>query len=134
MLCVIFFQCPFCTKAFLNNSYLQSHIIRRHSAGTNNNKDGSSSLSPDLGVGSDSGRGQGNNLDAEVSQIKERLLRQEAELKEEKRALLSLKNKVCVRGPSRGNICCVTVECVRAEMMTLKLFKSMKTAAFCIYT
>ncbi|KAK3744300.1 hypothetical protein RRG08_030385 [Elysia crispata] len=86
-------KCPFCTKAFLNNSYLQSHIIRRHSAGTNNNKDGSSSLSPDLGVGSDSGRGQGNNLDAEVSQIKERLLRQEAELKEEKRALLSLKNK-----------------------------------------
>ena len=50
-------------------------------------------MSPDLGVGSDSGRGQGN-LDAEVSQIKERLLRQEAELKEEKRALLSLKNKV----------------------------------------
>ncbi|RUS91101.1 hypothetical protein EGW08_001126, partial [Elysia chlorotica] len=86
-------KCPFCTKAFLNNSYLQSHIIRRHSAGTNNNKDGSSSLSPDLGVGSDSGRGQGNNLDAEVSQIKERLLRQEEELKEEKRALLSLKNK-----------------------------------------
>ncbi|GFR94781.1 zinc finger protein DZIP1 [Elysia marginata] len=86
-------KCPFCTKAFLNNSYLQSHIIRRHSAGTNNNKDGSSSLSPDLGVGSDSGRGQANNLDVEVSQIKERLLRQEAELKEEKRALLSLKNK-----------------------------------------
>ncbi|GFO28330.1 Zinc finger protein dzip1 [Plakobranchus ocellatus] len=86
-------KCPFCTKAFLNNSYLQSHIIRRHSAGTNNNKDGSSSLSPDLGVGSDSGQGQGNNLDAEVSKIKERLLQQEAELKEEKRALLSLKNK-----------------------------------------
>lgn len=27
---VIYFQCPFCSKAFLNSSFLQSHITRRH--------------------------------------------------------------------------------------------------------
>lgn len=26
----IFFQCPFCPKAFLNSSFLQSHVNRRH--------------------------------------------------------------------------------------------------------
>ena len=42
-------------------------------------------------MGSDSGQ---NPLEVEVSQIKERLLKQEAELQEERRALMSLKNKV----------------------------------------
>lgn len=27
---MIYFQCPFCSKAFLNSSFLQSHITRRH--------------------------------------------------------------------------------------------------------
>lgn len=26
----LLFQCPFCPKAFLNSSFLQSHINRRH--------------------------------------------------------------------------------------------------------
>ena len=98
--CFVLFlpQCPFCAKAFLNNSYLQSHITRRHTGGGSSNKDSSSVVSPDLGVGSDSGH---NQLETEVSQIKERLLKQEAELQEERRALLSLKNKV--RG--HGSLC-----------------------------
>ncbi|XP_012939036.1 zinc finger protein DZIP1L [Aplysia californica] len=83
-------KCPFCAKAFMNNSYLQSHITRRHTAGTGANKDNSSTVSPDLGMGSDSGH---NQMETELSQIKERLLKQEAELQEERRALLSLKNK-----------------------------------------
>ncbi|KAH9514221.1 hypothetical protein Btru_028421 [Bulinus truncatus] len=80
-------KCPFCAKAFLNNGYLQSHITRRH-AGIS--KDGSSSVSPDLGVGSESGR---NHLEMELNQIKEQMLKQQAELDAEKRALQSLKSK-----------------------------------------
>ncbi|XP_059169975.1 cilium assembly protein DZIP1L-like isoform X2 [Physella acuta] len=83
-------RCPFCVKSFLNNTYLQLHITRRHAGISINNKDGSSSVSPDLGVGSESAR---NNLENELSQIKEKLLRQEAEIQEERRALQSLKNK-----------------------------------------
>lgn len=33
ILCATIFllQCPFCSKAFLNSTFLQSHITRRHS-------------------------------------------------------------------------------------------------------
>ncbi|KAK0059706.1 zinc finger protein DZIP1L-like isoform X2, partial [Biomphalaria pfeifferi] len=80
-------KCPFCAKAFLNTNFLQSHINRRH---TSLYKDGSTSVSPDLGVGSESAR---IHLEAELSQIKEQMLKQQAELEEEKKALQSLKNK-----------------------------------------
>ncbi|CAL1533172.1 unnamed protein product [Lymnaea stagnalis] len=82
-------KCPFCAKAFLNTTFLQAHITRRHS-GAITAKDGSSSVSPDLGVGSESGR---NHLEAELSQIKEQMQRQQAEIEAERKALLSLKNK-----------------------------------------
>ncbi|XP_055869145.1 cilium assembly protein DZIP1L-like isoform X3 [Biomphalaria glabrata] len=80
-------KCPFCAKAFLNTNFLQSHINRRH---TSLYKDGSTSVSPDLGVGSESAR---IHLEAELSQIKEQMLKQQVELEEEKKALKSLKNK-----------------------------------------
>ncbi|CAG5125665.1 unnamed protein product [Candidula unifasciata] len=78
-------KCPFCAKAFINNSYLQSHIIRRHSA-ISGNKDISSPISPDLGVGSESGR---NNIEAEILHLKERLLKYEAEHHEDKQTVTS---------------------------------------------
>lgn len=57
------------------------------------NKDSSSVVSPDLGVGSEVSGGQGHS-DPEVAQIKERLLQKEAELQE----ALQLAAKTKVRG------------------------------------
>ena len=93
------FQCPFCPKAFLNSSFLQSHITRRHSSGVGSavssgvgSGEPSKAISPDHGVGDS----LANNpqLETEFSHIKERLRATEAQLEEERRALASLKRKV----------------------------------------
>ncbi|BFZ00648.1 hypothetical protein BsWGS_03687 [Bradybaena similaris] len=78
-------KCAFCGKAFMNSFYLQKHMIRRHSAMTGN-KDISSPISPDLGVGSESGP---NHIEAELLRIKEQLLKYEAEHQEGKQAAAS---------------------------------------------
>nr|KAG5696484.1 hypothetical protein BaRGS_016523 [Batillaria attramentaria] len=93
-------KCPFCPKAFLNSSFLQSHISRRHGSGAGSaissgvgsgSGDPIKMLSPDHGVGD----GLANNpqFEAEFSQIKERLRATEAQLEEERRALASIRRK-----------------------------------------
>ncbi|KAK7482854.1 hypothetical protein BaRGS_00025887 [Batillaria attramentaria] len=93
-------KCPFCPKAFLNSSFLQSHISRRHGSGAGSaissgvgsgSGDPIKMVSPDHGVGD----GLANNpqFEAEFSQIKERLRATEAQLEEERRALASIRRK-----------------------------------------
>ena len=94
-----YFQCPFCPKAFLNSSFLQAHISRRHGSGVGSavssgvgSGEPSKAISPDHGVGDS----LANNpqLETEFIQIKERLRATEAQLEEERRVLASLKRKV----------------------------------------
>lgn len=93
-------KCPFCTKAFLNGSYLQSHIIRRHNTGVvfppGSQRGGSGdsvpkAVSPDQGVGDS----WANNpqFEAELAHLKERLRGTEAQLEVERRALSSMRAK-----------------------------------------
>lgn len=89
-----FVQCPFCPKAFLNSSFLQGHISRRHgnSAGSGSGEPYNKAPSPDQGVGDS--LAVNHHMDAELSQIKERLQATEAQLQEERRILASLRRKV----------------------------------------
>ncbi|XP_055954593.1 cilium assembly protein DZIP1 [Patella vulgata] len=79
-------KCPFCAKAFLNSSFLQAHIFRRHheysSKGSSTEAHGSS------------GGTISKTLEIELHEIKERLQMTEAALKEEKRANRSLRNSL----------------------------------------
>ncbi|ESO83867.1 hypothetical protein LOTGIDRAFT_236380 [Lottia gigantea] len=79
-------KCPFCSKAFLNASFLQSHIFRRHHEFSSK---ASSSEPHQLSGGS-----MNKTLEAELNNIKDRLHRTEAALKEEKKVNRSLKSSL----------------------------------------
>ncbi|KAK3586230.1 hypothetical protein CHS0354_014051 [Potamilus streckersoni] len=70
-------KCPYCTKAFLNSSFLTSHINRRHAEYFG------SHMSPTTDQREVS---PNRELEAELQEVKERLKMKEAQLKEEKRA------------------------------------------------
>ncbi|XP_071085075.1 cilium assembly protein DZIP1L-like isoform X1 [Haliotis cracherodii] len=76
-------KCPYCTKAFLNSSFLQSHITRRHGGSVGVSK----SSSPTHGGSIN------QTLELELQAIKERLQMTESQLKDERKMLDSLKNK-----------------------------------------
>ncbi|XP_070173911.1 cilium assembly protein DZIP1L-like isoform X2 [Littorina saxatilis] len=91
-------KCPFCPKAFLNGSFLQAHIARRHGSGIGSgvssgvgSGEPSKAYSPDHGVGDSLANNP--HFEAEVSQIKKRLLATEAQLEEERKMLASLRRK-----------------------------------------
>ncbi|KAL3846509.1 hypothetical protein ACJMK2_017489 [Sinanodonta woodiana] len=70
-------KCPYCTKAFLNSSFLTSHINRRHT------EIFGSHISPS----SDQREFSPNrDLEAELQEVREKLKMRESQLQEEKRA------------------------------------------------
>ncbi|KAL8624507.1 hypothetical protein ACOMHN_053050 [Nucella lapillus] len=89
-------KCPFCPKAFLNGSFLQAHISRRHGSGSGISS-GVGSGEPSKAGSSDHGVGNSlaNNpqFEAAFSEIRERLHATEAQLEEERKSLASLRRK-----------------------------------------
>lgn len=83
-------KCPFCTKAFLNNSFLQSHIQRRHGDFTPPTK-----VSPTMEgeVPTQMPARMGTALEQELEEIRERLKHTEAQLHHERKARKQLEKQ-----------------------------------------
>lgn len=74
-------KCPFCSKAFLNSSFLQSHIHRRHGGSSPSSKD-SQQTTEQGSVPSP----QGQAFEEEMNEIRERLKQTENQLSHERKA------------------------------------------------
>ena len=94
----IFPQCPFCSKAFLNSSFLQSHIHRRHGEYSPSSKD---SQQTDQGMVPSPAGPQAPEIEQELNEIRERLKHTETELRHEKKARKMLQ-QVCVHSFNYG--------------------------------
>ncbi|XP_060561608.1 cilium assembly protein DZIP1L-like isoform X2 [Ruditapes philippinarum] len=78
-------KCPFCSKAFLNNSFLQSHIQRRHGEYAQQSSKDSSGQEP--GSAPQQGPIKMNTaLEQELQEIRERLKHTESQLHHERKA------------------------------------------------
>ena len=83
-------QCPYCTKAFLGNAFLQAHITRRH---------GDALISRPAGMQQQQQQQQASSsgslsMAQELQEIRERLRQAEAELQQEKLTRRSQTSKV----------------------------------------
>ena len=78
-------QCPFCSKAFLNSSFLQSHIHRRH---------GEFSPSSKSSQPSEQGAVLEPEIEQELAEIRGRLKQTESQLAHEKKARRMLQQQV----------------------------------------
>ncbi|XP_053404579.1 cilium assembly protein DZIP1L-like isoform X4 [Mercenaria mercenaria] len=94
-------KCPFCSKAFLNNSFLQSHIQRRHGEYGQPSKD---SPSQEQGMAPQQGQVKMNTvLEQEFQEIRERLKNTEAQLHHERKARKHLEKQNIQRFEEHGH-------------------------------
>lgn len=85
-------QCPLCSKAFLNNSFLQSHIQRRHG---DFSPAGKENVSPETGLVPSQKSGKIDTaLEEQLLEIKERLKQTESQLNHERKARKQIEKQV----------------------------------------
>ena len=82
-------QCPQCSKAFINASFLNAHVARRHPEYVNQ-------LVPSIGQMTPPTPQPANNaLERQLLDIQQRLIHTEAQLVEERNARNTVTQKVC---------------------------------------
>ena len=94
-----YFQCPYCPKAFLNGSFLQAHVHRRHEL--HDQGGGSDMYCAALKEAGASVEDRYRSVETELSGIRERLQATEVELREEKSLVASLLYNVS-RSPAKN--------------------------------
>ncbi|WAR28897.1 DZI1L-like protein, partial [Mya arenaria] len=86
-------KCPFCSKAFLNSSFLQSHIHRRHGGASPSDQATPSSNQQQQEPGQQGPQQFSTALEHEFEEIRERLRQTEGQLQRERKARKNLEKQ-----------------------------------------
>ena len=93
IICIIlllYFQCPYCTKGFVNQTFMQAHLMRRHSeqisqlAASNQQSSQQGTTQPAPSGTTETQSSVNESVERELEEMRERLRLTESQLTEER--------------------------------------------------